>query len=291
MPGQQALAERFEQHRDHLRGVAYRMLGDANAAEDAVQETWLRLARSDVRDVQNLAGWLTTVVSRICLDVLRSRRARGERGFDSYDTAADLEASVHDPEQEALLQEAIGLAMLVVLDRLPPAERVAFVLHDVFAVPFDDIAPIVERSTVATKKLASRARARVRGVDRPVDAEIQRQRQVVERFLAAARDGELGALLDVLAPDVVRRADPAALPPGAAAVVRGARGVAESTLVYGRTARYAVPVLIDGAVGAIVVRAGRPVIALRFALVGDRVGAYEVIVESNRLARLNLAVA
>lgn len=287
MPDQQRLAEQFEAHRPRLRSAAYRMLGDANAAEDAVQETWLRLARSDVREVENLPGWLTTVVSRICLDALRTRSSRREY---AHLTIGYPDASARDPEQEAELAESVGAAMLVVLDRLNPPERVAFVLHDVFAVPFDDIAAILGRSTVAAKKLASRARGRVRGTDRPDDATLSQQQQVVARFLAAARDGDLAALLDVLAPDVVRRADPATLPQNAAAIVRGAREVAETTVVYGRMARYAVLMLVDGAVGAVVVRDGRLVIAVCFVVENDRVGAYEVIVEADRLARLDLAV-
>ena len=290
MPDQQELAERFEPHRQRLQAVAYRMLGDTAAAEDAVQESWLRLARSDVRDIENLAGWLTTVVSRICLDTLRARSARRERAFDAQDAAAHPDANARDPEKESLLADSVGVAMLVVLDRLAPAERVSFVLHDVFAVPFNDIAPIVERSPVATKKLASRARGRVRGVDRPADEVLVQQRHVVEAFLVAARDGDLAALLEVLAPDVVRRADPATLPSGAAAVVRGARDVAESTVLYGRTARYAVLALIDGRVGAIVVRRGRIVAALRVMVDGDRVSEYEVVADANGLERLDLAV-
>ncbi|UYM06038.1 sigma-70 family RNA polymerase sigma factor [Solicola gregarius] len=287
MSDQQRLADRFEPHRGHLHAVAYRMLGDASAADDAVQETWLRLARSDVRDVENLAGWLTTVVSRICLDLLRARKGRREQRLDSVSPA---DPAARDPEQEPVLADSVGLAMLIVLDRLDPAERVAFVLHDVFAVPFSDIAPIVDRTPATTKKLASRARGRVRGVHRPADEVLAQHRQVVERFLVAARSGDLGSLLDVLAPDVVRRADPAALPPGAAAVVRGARGVAENTVVFARMARYAVPALVDGAVGAIVVRSGRLAVALRVTVDGDRVSEYEVVAEPDRLERLDLAV-
>ena len=228
MSGQDELAERFEAHRGRLRAVAYRMLGSLGEAEDAVQETWLRLARADAGEVENLAGWLRTVVSRICLDMLRSRTARredpfGEPGPEGMRWDEDAPA----PEAETLLADSVGLALLVVLDRLSPAERVAFVLHDSFAVPFEDIAPIVGRSAGATKKLASRARHKVRGASTLPAAELDGHRRVVEAFLAAARGGDLDGLLTLLAPDVVRRADAAALPPGGAPEVRGARAVAE----------------------------------------------------------------
>ncbi|GAA0460740.1 sigma-70 family RNA polymerase sigma factor [Streptomyces olivaceiscleroticus] len=293
--GDDALAERFEAHRGQLRAVAYRMLGSLAEAEDAVQETWLRLGRADAREIANLGGWLRTVLSRVCLDALRARTARredpvGHRMPDGAEPPATA-GGPGTPEDEAVLAESVGRALLVVLDTLAPAERVAFVLHDLFAVPFAEIAPLVDRSPVATKKLASRARHRVRGTSATPRAELDRQRRVVEAFLAASRRGDLDALLAVLAPDVVRRADPAALPPGAATVLRGARAVAEGTLVFGRRARDAEPALVNGAPGVVVAPAGRLVLVLTLAIEHDRITAYEVIADPARMRRLDLAVA
>src|SRR6266508_1939367 len=228
------LAERFQTHRSHLRRVAYRMLGSLSEADDAVQEAWLRLSRADTSGVENLAGWLTRVVARVCLDMLRARTARREQPLGIQVPYPIVNSqSESDPEQEALLAESVGLALLVVLDRLGPDERVAFVLHDLFAVPFDQIAPIVERSPVTTKKLASRARHRVQGADTRAAAlpaaELAQHRHLVDAFLTAARSGDIEGLLAVLAPDVVRRADRAAMPAGVATEVRGARAVAEET--------------------------------------------------------------
>ncbi|MFF7459752.1 sigma-70 family RNA polymerase sigma factor [Kitasatospora sp. NPDC008115] len=271
MDGREELAVRFEAERGRLGAVARRMLGSTAEAEDAVQEAWLRLERVDAAEVENLPGWLTTVVSRICLDVLRARKTE----------VAVVEGVVDGPEAEAELVEEVGRAMLVVLDRLGPAERVAFVLHDGFAVPFDEIGPIVGRNAVAAKKLASRARQRVKG------AEPERgtgDRQVVEAFLAAARGGDLDALLAVLAPDVVRRADPAALPAGRPTVLRGADAVARETRVIGRRARFGVPVLVDGAVGAAIAPDGRLRLLLRFTVRDGRVAGFEVIADPARLA-------
>lgn len=288
-------AQRFESHRDHLRAVAYRMLGSLGEADDAVQETWLRFSRVDTRDIGNPAGWLTTAVSRVCLDMLRSRRSRREdpAGRRVPDRAWDT-GEGGDPEYEAVLADSVGRALLVVLDALGPAERVAFVLHDMFAVPFDRIAPVVGRSPVAAKKLASRARGRVRGTASVPEADLSRHRHVVEAFLAASRGGDLDALLAVLAPDVVRRADRAALPRGVAEEVRGARAVAEETLVLGRRARFAEVALVNGAVGAVVARRGRLLLALTVTIEGDaggeRVAAFEVIADPGRLRRLDLAV-
>ena len=214
----------FEAHRGHLRAVAYRMLGSASEADDAVQEAWLRLARADTNGIQDARAWLTTVVARVCLDMLRSRKARREVALD-----APLPADSSDPEQEAMLADSVGLALLVVLDTLTPAERLAFVLHDMFAVPFGEIAPIVGRSTQATKMLASRARHRVRAAQVP-DADLHRRREVVDAFLAASRNGDFAALLDLLDPDVTARADASAAPPGAPTRVRGAQAVAGQAL-------------------------------------------------------------
>ncbi|GAB2656620.1 sigma-70 family RNA polymerase sigma factor [Nocardia goodfellowii] len=284
MSGQELLARSFEGRRDHLRSVAYRLLGSAADAEDAVQEAWLRLAAADAGTIENLAGWLTTVVSRICLDMLRARAARRE---DPLDSAGDA-AYDNEPEHEAVLIDSVGRALLVVLTTLGPDERVAFVLHDMFAVPFDEIAPIVGRSTATTKKLASRARLRARGESTAPSAELARQRQVVEAFLAAAREGDLAALLAVLAPDVVRTADPAALPAGMAVVVRGAAAVAKETLVLQRRSRVAGIAVVDGAVGIIVAPRGKLVLALRITVADDRVTAYEVIADPVRLRDLDI---
>ncbi|WP_206788049.1 sigma-70 family RNA polymerase sigma factor [Amycolatopsis sp. MtRt-6] len=278
------LAARFEAERGRLRGLAYRMLGSAAEADDAVQEAWLRLNR--VESVDNLAAWLTTVVSRVCLDVLRSRKARREEPFEAVpEPVADA-----DPAGEAALGDSVGRALLVVLDALGPAERIAFVLHDLFAVPFDRIAPVLDRTPVAAKKLASRARQRVRGTTPLPPADLARHRRVVDAFLAAARGGDLESLLDVLAPDVVRRADAAALPAGVALETRGARAVAEETQVFGKRARFAEAALVDGAVGVVVAPHGRLVLALAVTVEGERVAAYEVIADPARLAALHVTL-
>ncbi|WP_437641966.1 sigma-70 family RNA polymerase sigma factor [Sorangium sp. So ce854] len=291
MNSQAALAEQLDRARVHLRAVAFRMLGSADEAEDAVQEVWLRASRADPGAVANVTGWLTTILSRVCLDMLRARRRRGEQLTDlaELDQAVAHEAST-DPEGEAALADAVGLALLVVLDTLGPAERVAFVLHDLFAVPFDEIAEIVERSPAAAKKLASRARHRVRGAASVPAAELARQREVVAAFLAAARAGDLGALLAVLAPDVVRRADRVALRGDAEAEVRGARRVAEETVSNAGRARFARPVLVNGAVGVAVAPRGRLQLVLAVTIDGDRVAALDVIGDPARLRQLRLAV-
>ncbi|WIX87751.1 sigma-70 family RNA polymerase sigma factor [Amycolatopsis sp. DG1A-15b] len=278
------LAAEFEAERGRLHGLAYRMLGSAAEADDAVQEAWLRLNRVD--SVDNLAAWLTTVVSRVCLDVLRSRKARREEPFEVFPDPVDDA----DPADEAALADAVGRALLVVLDALGPAERIAFVLHDLFAVPFDRIAPVLDRTPVAAKKLASRARHRIRGTSPLPPADLARHRRVVDAFLAAARGGDLSSLLDVLAPDVVRRADAAALPVGAALETRGARAVAEETRVFGKRARFAEAALVDGAVGVVVAPRGRLVLALAVAVEGERVAAYEVIADPARLAALHVTL-
>jgi RNA polymerase sigma-70 factor (ECF subfamily) len=284
-------AERFEAHRGALHAVAYRMLGSASEADDAVQEAWLRLDRAGDADIRNLGGWLRTVVSRICLDVLRARASRPEE--PAGDRLPEIAATgpAADPERAVLLAESVGRALLVVLDTLVPAERVAFVLHDMFAVPFEEIAPIVDRSPATTKKLASRARQKVRGTPELPTADLARHRRVVERFLAASRAGDLAAVLAVLAPDVVRRADPAVLPAGRPTEVRGAGTVAEEITMFGRPARYAEPALIDGAVGAVVAPRGRLLLAIAVTVTADdRVAAYELIADPDRLRRLALAV-
>ena len=286
MPDNNRLAERFEAHRPLLRAVAGRMLGSTAEADDAVQETWLRLSRTDssgTDGVDNMESWLRTVVSRISLDMLRSRKARREEPIEWHPPA-----EVDGPEREAVLVDEVGRAMLVVLDRLNPAERVAFVLHDLFAVPFEEIAPVVGRTVVAAKKLASRARQRVRGVT--PGPETADHKRVAEAFLQASRDGELAALLDVLAPDVVRTADPAALPTGRSTMVRGRDAVAREMLVLGKRARYAEPVLVDGRMGAAVAPNGQLRLILVITVRDGVVAEYEVIADPTRLRSLTLNV-
>jgi len=276
------LAERFEAHRPHLRAVAYRMLGSAAEADDAVQEAWLRASRAGADEVDNLGGWLTTVVARVCLNQLRSRRSRPEAPLD--DQAAELADGAADPEAEAVLADAVGPALLVVLDTLSPAERLAFVLHDLFAVPFEDIAPIVDRSPAAARQLASRARRRVQGAEAS-EGDRARQRLVVEAFLAASRKGDFEALLRLLDPRVVARADAAAVAAGAEAEVRGARAVA-GTFV-GR-ARFARPALVEGAVGAVWAPGGRPRVVFAFTVSDGRVAEIRLLADPERLAELDL---
>ncbi|ANS69931.1 sigma factor, sigma 70 type, group 4 (ECF) [Streptomyces lincolnensis] len=287
MDGHDELARRFEERRGRLRAVAHRMLGSAEEAEDAVQEAWLRLSRTDAGSIDNLAGWLTTVVSRVCLDMLRSRAARRE---EPYGPRVPEPAGADAPEDEAVLGDSVGLALLVVLERLGPAERVAFVLHDLFGVPFDQVAAVVNRSVPAAKKLASRARHKVRGTPAVPEAELDRHRRVVETFLAAARGGDLGGLLDVLAPDVVRRADPAVLPPGVPAELRGARAVAEGTVALRERSRFAALALVDGDAGIVVAPHGRLLLALPVTVRGGRITAYDVVADPARLRRIELGV-
>ena len=287
------LAERFEENRAHLRAVAYRMLGSPIEADDAVQEAWLRLSRSDTGGVENLGGWLTTVVARVCLDMLRSRRSRREEPLGELPRRRVPEPSVShaegiDPEHEALLADSVGLALVVVLETLSPAERVAFVLHDMFSVPFEEIAPIVGRSPATTRQLASRARRRVRGATDVPDADLARQREVVEAFLAASRDGDFDALVAVLDPDVVLRADDGALPVVAAREVRGAPAVARRA-VKGR-ARAARPALVNGAVGVVVAPRGRLLVVLGFTIRGGKIAEIEAIADPERLSELDLAL-
>ena len=286
-----ALAQHFEAHRGHLRAVAYRMLGSLADAEDAVQDAWLRLARGDVDNVENLGGWLTTVVSRLCLDMLRSRATGREEliGQHVSDEHADL-AQTGGPEQEALLVDEVGRALLVVLDTLAPPERIAFVLHDMFAVPFDEIAPVVERTPATTKKLASRARLRLRGTPAVQGADLERHRRVVEAFLAASRVGDVDAVIAVLDPDVVRRADRFAVPVGRATEARGARLVTEEIVVFGARARFAALALVNGDVGIVVAPHGHLQLAVTVAVFNDKIVSYELIAEPTRLARVDLAV-
>ena len=282
------LAERFEEHRPHLRAVAYRMLGSLGEAEDAVQDAWLRLSRSDAAEIENLGGWLTMVVARLCLNQLRARRARGEEQFEAHvpDPVVSSTDGI-DPEQEALLGDSVGLALLVVLDTLTPAERLAFVLHDVFDVPFGEIAPVIGRSPEAARQLASRARRRVRGARLP-EADLDRQRAVVGAFLAAAREGNFDALIAVLDPDVVLRADAGAEMRAGGAVLRGARAVAEAAIAFGRRLEGTVQVaLVNGAAG-IVARApdGQPLSILGFSVAEGRIVEIDILADLARLQRL-----
>ena len=286
-------AERFEEHRARLRSVAYRMLGSVTEADDAVQDAWLRFNRADTSGVDNLGGWLTTVVARICLNVLRARRSRREQSLDAEPHLPEpiiSSAGGLDPQAEVLLGDAVGLAMLVVLEQLAPAERVAFVLHDVFGVPFDEIAPIVGRSTPAARQLASRARRRVQGSAKAPDADPQRQRAVVEAFQAASRDGDFDALLAVLDPDVVVRADRGILAPRAPRVVRGAKAVARQAMSFRQLAGFARPALVNGAAGLVVVRDSAPFAVLGFTVNGDRIVEIDILADPDRLAQLDLSV-
>jgi RNA polymerase sigma-70 factor (ECF subfamily) len=280
------LAAQFEQQRTHLRAVAYRMLGSQAEADDAVQEAWLRLARTDETSIQNLRGWLTTVVARICLDMLRTRTARRE---DALDVHVPDPIVTSGPEDEAELADSVGLALLVVLDTLTPAERLAFVLHDVFAVPFDEIGPILDRSPGAAKQLASRARSRLRGA--PVHGEVSaaRQREIINAFLAASREGNFEGLLSVLDPDVVLRADAGAGPMGPSQLLRGARIVAGQALRFADLAQFARPVLVNGRPGFVAVVEGRIVSVLSVTVVDDRIAEMNILADPERLSRIDAA--
>ncbi|GHE84963.1 DNA-directed RNA polymerase sigma-70 factor [Streptomyces longispororuber] len=293
MDGRQLLAERFEEHRPHLRAVAYRMLGSLSEAEDAVQETWLKLSRSDTDGVRNLGGWLTTVTGRVCLDLLRSRRQRGELSLDVPETyVPDPRISplpgrgeAADPEEEALRADSVGLAMLVVLDTLSPAERLAFVLHDMFAVPFEDIAPIVERAPAATRQLASRARRRVREAAPAPDPDRAKQREVVEAFLAAARGGDFDALLELLDPDVVLRADGGDAT-GLSRIVRGSQAVVAGARSFATVALSTHLVLVNGRVGQLSVLDGKPFSVGEFTVRDGRIVEVTILADRDRLAAL-----
>ncbi|MFG2207321.1 RNA polymerase sigma factor SigJ [Streptomyces sp. NPDC048638] len=287
--GNDWLARRFEEHRRHLRAVAYRMLGSLTEADDAVQESWLRLSRSGADGVQNLGGWLTTVVGRVCLDMLRSRKALREDSLDTHvpEPVISREEGV-DPEQEALLADSVGLALLVVLDALAPAERLAFVLHDMFAVPFDEIAPIVERTPAAARQLASRARRRVQGAAPAPDADLPRQREVVHAFLAASRNGDFEALLAVLDPDVLLRSDGGTASPNLSKVVRGARAVVAQALTFSRFALAAQPALVNGAPGLITVRKDRAFSVMGFTVADGRIVEINVLADPARLEQVDV---
>jgi len=282
MDDQDVLAERFEAHRARLRAVAYQTLGSASEADDAVQEAWLRLSRSDPGTIENLGGWLTTVVARVCLNMLASRREQPAGIHLPGSAVSDADGT--GPEAEALLADSIGPALLVILHTLPPAERLAFVLHDMFAVPFDDIAPVVGRSPAAARQLASRARRRVQGVAPVLDADLARQRAIVDAFLTAARNGDFDALLEALDPDVVVRSN------GAEISVRGAAAVAGRALTGLRSAQVSLPALINGAVGVINAAEGRPISLQAFTITGAKIVAVDVIDDPGRIAEADLAI-
>src|SRR5262250_226462 len=285
------LAERFEEKRSHLRAVAYRMLGSVAEADDAVQEAWLRLSRSGANGIENLGAWLTTVVARVSLDMLRSRKSKREEslGIHNLEPVAKSE-SQPDPEHEALMADSVGVALLVVLDRLTPAERLAFVLHDMFAVSFDEIAPMIGRSPAAARQLASRARRRVQGkAERPV-ADLSQQREIVTAFLAAVRAGDFDGLVAVLDPDVAIRIDEAASVPGAPREIRGAQNWAKGAITFSRGARFAEPMIVDGTVGLIFAPRGRLLRVLQFTFEHGKIAEVNIVGDPTRLREFNLAV-
>lgn len=289
MTDDELLAQRFEEHRSHLRAVGYRMLGSLSEADDAVQEAWLRLSRSDADAVENLGGWLTTVVGRVCLDMLRSRTSRREDPLDVYVPDPVISSlSGTDPEAEALVTDSVGLAMLVVLDTLAPAERLAFVLHDMFAVPFDEIAPIVGKSVAATRQLASRGRRRVGEAPVP-DPDLARQREVVDAWIAASRGGDFDALLSLLDPDVVLRVDGGVLAAATTKLVHGAENVAGQAITYQRFAPLARLALVNGTVGMVAAPEGKALSVMSLAIVGGKVVRIDILTDPERLARLDLA--
>ncbi len=298
MGGSEWLAERFEENRGHLRAVAYRMLGSASEADDAVQETWLRLSRTDVSEVENLGGWLTTVAARVCLDMLRTRRSRREESLDEPEAESaavrEIPAKKMDPEQEAALADAVGAALLVVLDRLEPAERLAFVLHDMFAVPFEEIAPIVGRSTDAARQLASRARRRVHGAAAgDVNFSLAEQRKIAESFMSAIRAGDLNALVTLLDPDVVVRVDHTAGHPGAPPrEIHGAENWARAAVAFTQATRmeFMQPAVLDGAVGLVMAQAGRLFRAMRFTIERGKIAEVDIISDQARLDKMDVKV-
>jgi RNA polymerase sigma factor (sigma-70 family) len=281
-------AAEFQTHRAHLRSVAYRMLGSLTDADDAVQEAWLRLTSTDTEDVRNLRAWLTTVVSRICLDMLRARTARREDPIDVHVPDPIVTPAADDPEQHALLADSVGLALLVVLDTLSPAERLAFVLHDIFAVPFEQIGPILGRSPTAAKQLASRARHRLRGVAAPAAADLARQREVADAFLAASRGDDFEGLLAVLDPAVVLRADAGSGPMGPSRLISGASDVAAQAGRFAPLARFAHAVLVNGAPGFLVAPDGQPLALIALAIQDDKITEISILADPERLRRLDL---
>jgi RNA polymerase sigma-70 factor (ECF subfamily) len=292
MDDREFLAKRFEEHRGHLRGVAFRMLGSLAEADDAVQEAWLRLARSESPGIANLRAWLTTVVARVSLDMLRSRSSRREESLDGGrdESVPQHPVGQRDPESEAVLADSVGLALLVVLDTLTPAERLAFVLHDLFGASFDDIATVIRRSPEAARQLASRARRRVRGTPTGSHEDIARQREVIDRFLAALRAGDVEGLVAVLDPDLVVHADPTSLAAGGVPEIRGARTWASRAIAYARGARFIRPALVDGSAGVILAPRGKLLRALAVTSSDGRITRIEIIGDPERLESLELGV-
>ena len=285
------LAEQFEENRGHLRAVAYWMLGSLSEADDAIQETWLRLSRSDSNAIKNLGGWLTTVIARVCLDMLRSRTSRREESLEESVPEPSRSQQVQpDPEQEALLADSVGLALLVVLDRLRPAERIAFVLHDMFAVSFEDIGTIVGRSPIAARQLASRARRRVRGVSTVPEADRAQKREIVEAFLAALRRGDIEGLLAVLDPQVVVQVDEAGARQGAPREIRGARNWATGAVAFSQAAHSMQPALVDGSLGLVWAPSGRLSRVLRFVFAGGKIAGIDIIADPAHLSNLDLKI-
>jgi RNA polymerase sigma-70 factor (ECF subfamily) len=289
MPTPEQLAEQFEEHRGHLRAVAYRMLGSSSSADDAVQESWIRFSRADVTGVEKLRGWLTTVVSRVCLDMLRTRASRRENPLDTHVPDPVITRADQDPESDAALADSVGLALLAVLETLEPAERLAFVLHDVFGMTFDEIAPIVDRSAVAARQLASRARRRVQGQAPAADADLRHQRRVVDAFLAAARDGDFEGLLAVLDPDIVLRADGGAIK-GMSRLVRGAEAVVAQAATFSKIGLINQVVLVNGNIGLVCrLPDGRLFAVVGFTIAGGRVVEMDILADPERLSRLDLS--
>ncbi|WP_337825627.1 sigma-70 family RNA polymerase sigma factor [Pseudonocardia sp. UM4_GMWB1] len=280
------IAARFGQHRPRLQALAARLLGSPVDAEDTVQDAWIRLAHTDAGTIDNLGGWLTTVTSRLCLDRLRARQARRESPLDADNL---LRANSDDPADDAALADSVGRALVVVLENLSPAERVALVLHDVFAIPFQEIAPVLERSTDATKKLAARARRRARLGAENAPPDLAGRRALIVRFLNAIREGDTNAMLDILAPDATRYVDPALLAPGQNTTIRGAHAIAKEARSFSRPAHEASPALIDGDLGAFVERDGRPVLAITFMIAQKFIHSFDVITDPDRLSRLTIA--
>lgn len=286
------LADRFEEHRGHLRAVAYRMLGSLTEADDAVQDTWLRVSRAGASEVENVGGWLTTIIARVCLNMLRSRNRRREESLDVRipDPVISTEG-VLQPDEEALLADSVGLALLVVLDTLPPAERLAFVLHDMFDLPFDEIAPMVGRSPAAARQLASRARRRVKGARIPApDPDLARQRDVVDAFFQAARGGDFDRLVALLHPDVVLRSDFGARRRAAPVVTRGATAVARQALVGAIPAAHLHPALVNGAAGVVITVRGRPFAVMGFTVAEGRILEIDAIADPERVGRIAASV-
>ena len=290
VPGdRERLGEQFERHRAHLRAVAYRMLGSSSEAEDAVQESWIRLSRTDVSDVANLRAWLTTVVARVCLDMLRTRTSRREDPLDTHVPDPVITRADRDPESDAMVADSVGLALLVVLETLEPAERLAFVLHDVFGMTFDEIAPIVDRSPVAARQLASRARRRVQSKAPSSDQDLRQQRRVVDAFLAAAQNGDFEALVAVLDPAIVLRADGGALK-GMSRLVRGAEAVASQAATFSKLRLSNQVVLVNGNIGVVArLPDGRVLSVIGFTIAGGKIVEMDILADPERLSRLDLS--